>query len=78
MANSTAISGQFLIAGGGIGANTAWATVDTSGTFSFKPSPDTVGYWEVNKDVQFWRKVRPNWLHQKMTKIFFGWEWKDK
>lgn len=55
------------------------ATINTvASTFQFRPEPDCVGYWEINKDVYFWRKHRPNWLHQKMTKVFFGWEWKDK
>jgi hypothetical protein len=47
-------------------------------TLQFRPEPDCVGWWEINKDVHVWRKHRPNWLHQKMTKVFFGWEWKDK
>ena len=68
--------GSVLIANGGIGSS--WNTINTVPTFQFRPEPDAVGYWLVNKDVHFWRKIRPNWLHQKMTKIFFGWEWKDK
>ena len=76
LANSIVTSGQFLVAGGITGAT--WATIDTNNTFAFKPAPDAVGYWEINKDLQIWRKVRPHWLHQKMTKIFFGWEWKSK
>lgn len=47
-------------------------------TFQFRPDPKCVGYWEVSPGVQVWRQHRPNWLHQKMTKVFFGWEWKDK
>ena len=74
---ATAASGSVLIANGGIGSTT-WNTVNTTPSFHFRPEPDAVGYWLVNKDVHFWRKIRPNWLHQKMTKIFFGWEWKDK
>ena len=47
-------------------------------TFQFRPDPNCVGYWEVSPGVQVWREHRPNWLHQKMTKVFFGWKWKDK
>lgn len=74
-ANSTVSSGQYLISNGGI---TTWSSINTNSTLAFKPAADAVGYWEINKDVQVWRKVRPHWLHQKMTKIFFGWEWKNK
>lgn len=74
--SSSVLSGQFLVAGGGIGST--WATIDTNNVLRFKPDADAIGYWELNKDMQVWRKQRPNWLHQKMTKAFFGWEWKDK
>ena len=73
---SSVLSGQFLVAGGGIGST--WATIDTNNVFRFKPDPDAVGYWELNKDMQVWRKERPNWLHQKMTEMFFGWKWMDR
>ncbi len=69
------ISNSVLITNGG-----TWATntVALAPTFQFKPEPDCVGYWAINKDLHVWRKQRPNWLHQKMTKVFFGWEWKDR
>ena len=63
------------LAGDGI---TTWSATNVTPTFQFKPAEDAVGYWEVSKGVQVWRAQRPNWLHQKMTKVFFGWEWKDK
>lgn len=61
-------------------ANGAYVTssVNIEPTFQFRPAPECVGYWEFSKELQVWRKQRPNWLHQKMTKVFFGWEWKDK
>lgn len=61
-------------------ANGAYVTAAniTPSTFQFRPDPKYVGYWEVSPGVQVWRQHRPNWLHQKMTKVFFGWEWKDK
>lgn len=55
------------------------STVNTATTFQFKPNPECVGHWNIGDgSVQVWREKRPNWLHQKMTKVFFGWEWKDK
>ena len=69
-------SGQVLVAGGGGIDSPTWANIEP--TFQFKPESDTVGFWEISKGVQVWRKVRPHWLHQKMTKVFFGWEWNDR
>lgn len=70
-------SGSVLIAGGGVGVST-WGNATLAPTFEFKPEADSVGYWEVSKGLYVWRKQRPHWLHQKMTKVFFGWEWKDR
>ncbi len=71
------IAGSVLTTNG-LGATT-WATVNVvPDTLQFKPDSDCVGYWEVSKGLQVWRKQRPNWLHQKMTKVFFGWEWNDR
>lgn len=59
----------------------AWTCASTAvaNTFQFKPNPECVGHWNIGDgSVQVWREKRPNWLHQKMTKVFFGWEWKDK
>jgi hypothetical protein len=69
-----ASSGQYLVAGGGVGAS--WTTP----TYQFRPNVDCVGHWAIGDDngIQVWRPKRPNWLHQTMTKFFFGWKWKDK
>jgi len=77
--NSVSItSGMGLLVGnGGLGTWTTTA-VNASQTFQFRSDSNAVGYWEINKDLHVWRLNRPNWLHQKMTKVFFGWEWKDK
>lgn len=59
----------------------SWACTNTiaPSTFQFKPNPDCVGHWNIGDgSIQVWREKRPNWLHQKMTKVFFGWEWIDK
>ena len=71
-----------LIGGNGLcltvaNGGTTWANIAPS-TFQFKPDPDAVGYWQISKEMQIWRKERPNWLHQRMSKFFFGFEWKDK
>lgn len=41
--------------------------------------PKTAGYWKIGGDWSLNVEVaaRPNWLHRKMTKIFFGWDWID-
>ena len=71
----TAPSGNVLIHNGGIGSTT-WAA--PSSTIAFHPANDSVGYWKVGEGLQMHNKKRPNWLHQKMTDIFFGWKWEDK
>lgn len=55
-------------------SNTSWANT----TIQFRPSNESVGYWKVGEGLQMHNKKKPNWLHQQMTKIFFGWEWNDK
>jgi hypothetical protein len=54
-----------------------WANTAPT-TLQFIPEPDAIGYWQIDKNIQVWRKTKPMWLHRKMTKIFFGWEWKNK
>ena len=76
LADSIASSGQFLVAGTGI-TGTTWATLATDNSFNSMPE-GSVGYWAISSNTKLHRKERPNWLHQKMTKMFFGWEWNDK
>jgi hypothetical protein len=66
-------SGQVPMNGG---TGYTWATPSDQ-TIKFLPT-DSVGYWKVGEGIQMHNKKRPNWLNQQMTKIFFGWEWKDK
>lgn len=47
-------------------------------TIQFQPSPESAGYWKVGEGLQMHNKKKPNWLHQQMTKIFFGWKWENK
>lgn len=65
-----------LIASGDIGTTT-WAQPQT---IQFRPSPTSVGYWQIGDTdgIQMHSKIRPNWLNRKMTKLVFGWEWKDE
>ena len=66
-------SGQFLMSGG-----TGYTTWAQSNTIAFHPSNDSVGYWKVGEGLQMHNKKKPSWLHQQMTKIFFGWKWENK
>lgn len=61
-----------LVGGTGL---TTWSTPQT---IAFHPSDDSVGYWKVGEGLQMHNKKKPNWLHQQMTKIFFGWKWENK
>lgn len=58
------------------GVTTTLANVTNA--IQFMPDTESVGYWKVGEGFQMHNKKRPNWLHQKITKVFFGWEWKDK
>lgn len=42
--------------------------------------PKYVGYWELVPAPSSFRvstTYKPNWLHRKMTKLFFGWSWHE-
>jgi hypothetical protein len=54
---------------------TSWAAPHT---IQFHANSDSVGYWKVGEGLQMHNKKKPNWLHQQMTKIFFGWKWMNK
>ena len=51
--------------------------MDSTGisTIAFHPSNDSAGYWKVGEGLQMHNKHKPSWLHQQMTKLFFGWKW---
>jgi hypothetical protein len=49
----------------------------TPSTIQFHATNESAGYWKVGEGLQMHNKKKPNWLHQQMTKIFFGWKWKD-
>ena len=34
------------------------------------------GHWTIG-GMRICLEKRPNWFHQKMTYIFFGWQWTD-
>ena len=69
----TGSSGQLLMVGG-----TGLTTWSGANTIAFHPSNDSVGYWKVGEGLQMHNKKKPSWLHQQMTKIFFGWKWENK
>ena len=53
--------------------------IDTApNNIQFHPSNESAGYWKVGEGLQMHNKKKPNWLHQQMTKIFFGWKWENK
>lgn len=72
-----------LLAGNGCvlaatSTGTTWASIAAVDQ-SFNIMPEgSVGYWAISSNTKLHRRERPCWLHQKMTKIFFGWEWNDK
>ncbi len=40
--------------------------------------PKYIGYWEITPAPASFRistTYKPNWLHRKMAKLFFGWAW---
>jgi hypothetical protein len=67
-------TGTLLNVGNG---SVTWADIAPT-TLQFRPEPDMIGYWQIDNNIQVWRKTKPVWLHRKMTKVFFGWEWKNK
>ena len=75
---SSALSGHYLIAGGGLGA-TSWSTVTSNqslaGMMEFRASPDSVGYWEVSPSLRYYVTQEPNWIVKKMSKFLLGWKW---
>lgn len=81
MWTDSVISGQYLIAGNGIGSTT-WATVATNQSLSnmieFRPNKESVGHWKVSPDLNYYVSKEPNWFVKKMTKIVLGWEWGNK
>lgn len=70
-------TGTYLMSGSN-GVGLTWASINATDT-SFNIMPEgSVGYWLISSNTKLHRKERPNWLHQKMTKVFFGWKWEDK
>jgi hypothetical protein len=41
-------------------------------------SPEGSGCWVINQSFRVYVKKKPNWLHKKIVKLMFGWEWEDK
>lgn len=66
------IAGTFFTSNG---STSAWIMPNT---IQFHPSDNSVGYWKVGEGLQMHNKKKPNWVHRQMSKIFFGWDWKNK
>ena len=45
--------------------------------YVFTHPPAKVGCWVIGGDLKVFVCKKPNWFHIKMTKFFFGWDWKD-
>ena len=63
-----------------IGGDGEQYTLDTTRAQPFMTISDTppkyAGYWSV-VGMEIDLVKRPNWFHQKMSYIFFGWQWTD-
>lgn len=53
-------------------------TLPTFTSLHIRAEPESVGYWEMGSaKLQLHREIRPSWFNRVMTKLFFGWKWKD-
>lgn len=46
-------------------------------TFKINDLPSQVGEYSICNWLVFTFPKKPNWFHRTMTRIFFGWVWKD-
>ena len=60
------------VMGTGLSVNSAFTS-----NFVIKPNAIGVGYWEIDPNIQVYRKTKPNWLVRNCAKIFFDFTWKD-
>ena len=73
----TYFNGSLYVANGGTGVSTVSMT-PTFTSLQIRAEPETVGYWEMGSaKLQVHREIRPSWFNRVMTKLFFGWKWKD-
>ena len=68
--------------GNGIVPN-SYLTVGSGGAkwtsnFVIKTNGNDVGYWEIQPNIQVYRKTKPNWLVKNCAKIFFDFVWVDE
>lgn len=45
--------------------------------FVIKPNTIGVGYWEIQPNIQFWMREKPNFIVRNCAKILLGLIWKD-
>jgi hypothetical protein len=41
-------------------------------------SPEGSGCWVINHSFRIYVQKKPSWLHKKMVKLMFGWDWENK
>ena len=73
---ATVLSGTTLTIGNGDwGSITTTNATIAANVYSFRPDPESAGYWQVNDSVRYYVKTEPKWLVKKMTKLLLGWKW---
>lgn len=45
--------------------------------YTFYLPPKNAGCWILNDSLHIYVRKKPFWLHKKMIKLIFGWNWKD-
>jgi hypothetical protein len=56
---------------------TIYSSEDTD-KIEIRAHVEYVGKWVINDSFHVRVTAKPNWLHRKMARLFFGWEWEDR
>ena len=70
VSNTGITSGSYLISSGNGGAE--WTS-----NFVIKPNGNDVGYWEIQPNIQVYRKTKPNRIVRYFTKLLLDFTWKS-
>ena len=70
VSNTGITSGSYLISSGNGGAE--WTS-----NFVIKPNGNDVGYWEIQPNIQVYRKTKPNRIVRYFTKLLLDFTWKN-
>jgi hypothetical protein len=57
--------------------NTLSANSNITSNFVIKPNGNDVGYWEIQPNIQVYRKTKPNRIVRYFTKLLLDFTWKD-